>query len=244
MVCRYFIIGEIIKMESMRDFLSILRTDRKREISKYREKGYLVTSSSYRMVRKIQIDGFSIGVQVSSQDYYFYLIEDSQNAYFSVRELYNLLFKMSIKEGKSYVLEMLEKQIQNEEECALTYENIDYSIKKTVIPKKSDVITVEDGSSSVGYQQLFVLLNLVQQKSNTMFESSPGNENYKNGILRLLMTLIEAEEDHDILQSKGWFFDNDEDKFDYKEILNEDEKKQKKYYLTEEERDDIMSSES
>lgn len=227
-------------MEAMRDFLSILRTDRKREISKYKEKDYLV-SDSYRMVRKIQIEGFSIGVQVSSQDYYFYLIDDSQNAYFSVRELYNLLLQMSIKEGNNYVIGLLEKQITNVEETAFRYENIDYAIKKTIIPEKNDSITVEDGSSEVSYQQLFVLLNLIQQKSNTMFENSPGNENYKNGILRLLMTLIEAEEDHEILQSKGWFFDIDEDKFIYKEILNEEDKRRKKYYLTEEERDDIMS---
>ncbi|SFU75153.1 hypothetical protein [Butyrivibrio sp. M55] len=230
-------------MEAMRDFLSILRTDRKREISKYKKKDYLV-SDSYRMVRKIQIEGLLIGVQVSSQDYYFYLIDDSQNAYFSVRELYNLLFQMSIKEGKKYVLELLEKQIKNTEEAALRYENIDYAIKKTIIPEENDMITVEDGSSEVSYRQLFVLLNLVQQKSNTMFENSLGNESYKNGILRLLMTLIEAEKDHEILQSKGWFFDIEEDKFIYKEILNEEDKRRKKYYLTEEERDDIMSIES
>lgn len=231
-------------MEAMRDFLSILRTDRKREISKYREKDYLVTEF-FRMVRKIEIDGFTIGVQVSSQDYFFYLIDDDQNAYFSVRELYDLLLQMSIREGKNYVLGLLGKQITEEEESAFRYENIDYSIKKTVVPEREGEIIVEDGSSSVSYQQLFVVLNLVQQKSNTMFENSPGNEGYKNGILRLLMTLIEAEENHKILQSKGWFFDSEDEKYVYKDVfLNEEDKKLKKYYLTEEERDDIMSLES
>lgn len=232
------------EMEAMRDFLSILRTDRKREISKYREKDYLV-SESFRMVRKIKIDGFTIGVQVSSQDYFFYLIDDGQNAYFSVRELYDLLVQMSIQEGKKYVLGLLEKQIVDEKETAFRYENIDYSIKKTTIPEREGVIIVEDGSNAVSYQQLFVLLNLVQQKSNTMFENSPGNEDYKNGILRLLMTLIEIEENHKILQSKGWFFDSEDEKYVYKDVfLNEEDKKLKKYYLTEEERDDIISLES
>lgn len=228
-------------MEEMRDLLTILRAERQREINRYKEKQYLV-SKYYRMIRKIQFDNYSIGIQVSSGDYFFYIIDDNQNAYFSVRELYELLFQMAHSEGVEYVSEMLEKQIANEEETFLKYDNIDYSIKKTIIPERDGAIIVEDGSSSVSYRQLFVLLNLIQQKSNTMFGDNPKNTQYKNGILRLLITLIEAEGDHDILQSKGWFFDSEDEKFIYQDsLLNEKEKKLKKYYLTEEERDDIMS---
>ncbi len=227
----------------MRDFLSILRTDRRREINNYREKDYLV-SDSFRMIKKIQVEGICIGVQVSAQDYYFYLIDSGQNAYFSVRELYNLLFKMALLEGKEYVVELLNKQITILENDCFQYETIDYTIKKTVIPDRNGSIDVEDGSRDVDYQKLFVLVNLVQQKSNAMFLNSPGNECYKDGILRLLMTMIEIGRNHDILKSKGWFYDTGLERFVYKEILNDEDKKLKKYYLTEEERDVIMSIES
>ena len=230
-------------MEEVRDFLTILRTDRKREISKYKEKDYLVPDS-FRMIRKILIEECHIGVQVSSQDYYFYLIDNGQNAYFSVRELYYLLVRMSLNEGKKYVVDLLQKQIDIDEKSEFIYENITYSIKKTIIPERNGLIRVEDGSCDVDYKQLFVLLNLVQQKSNSMFENSPGNEHYKNGILRLLMTLVEAEKDHEILKAKGWFYDKDREIFKYIEVMNEEDKRRKKYYLTKEERDDIMSLES
>lgn len=230
-------------METMRDFLSILRTDRKREMAQYKEKDYLVPDN-FRMIRKIIIEDLEIGVQVDAQDYHFYLIEDNQNAYFSISDIYGLLRKMSLTEGKAYVKRLLQRQLDMQENAYLVYEDISYEIKKSILPDREGEIEVDDGSKQVKYKQLFVLLNLIQQKSNAMFENSPGNESYKDGIVRLLKVLIDTRRNHSILKEKGWYYSKNEKKFYYKELLEGEEKRHKKYYLTEGERDSIMSLES
>ncbi|MGP1434360.1 MAG: hypothetical protein ACTTKP_08790 [Catonella sp.] len=232
-------------MEKMADFLTILRTDRKREISGYRKRGYLVREG-YRLVRKISIEDMEFGVQVSAQDYFFFLIGNNQNAYYSVYELYNLLHLMAVREGKDYVNSLLQKQIDSKYRCIFKYEDIEYEMKKSVIPDENEKIEVEDGSEQVDYKTLFILLNLIQEKSNSLFGSRRKNKDYKNGIIRLLITLIDVEQNNQILTEKGWVYDEEEKKFKYdgKTVQYKNNEKFKKYYLTKGEKDSIMSIES
>ena len=59
------------KIEKMEDFLTTLRTDRKRENSCYEKREYLV-GDRYRMKTRISIEDMEFGVQVSARDYYLY----------------------------------------------------------------------------------------------------------------------------------------------------------------------------
>lgn len=232
-------------MEKMGDFLTTLRTDRKREISCYKKRGYLV-GDGYRMIRKISVEDMDFGVQVSTQDYFFFLIGNEQNAYYSVYELYGLLHLMAMKVGKNYVNSLLQKQIDSIKKGKLRYEDIDYEMKKSVIPKINDKIEVEDGSEQIDYKTLFILLNLIQEKSNSLFGRSKKNRGYKNGIIRLLITLIHVEKNNPILEEKGWIYDETEKKIKYNEkiVKYKNDEKFKKYYLTKGEKDSIMSIES
>lgn len=231
----------------MADFLTTLRTDRIREISCYEKKGYsILDENQYRMIRRINIEDIEIGVQVSARDYYFYLIGSNQNAYYSVYELYSLLHLMAVREGKDYVNSLLQKQINSVEKDKLRYEDIDYEMKKSVIPDRNEKIVVKDGSEQVDYKTLLILLNLIQEKSNSMFESSEENKDCKNGVIRLLIALIDVEKNNQILKEKGWVYDEKEKKFKYDEkiVKYKNDEKFKKYYLTKGEKDSIMSVES
>ena len=95
-----------MEIEKMNDFISTIRTDRLRQIEQYREKGYLI-DKKFRLVDKIEVKHeeqlFCFGVQASGRDVYFYLIDDGENAYYSISEIYELLWKMANIEGVSYV---------------------------------------------------------------------------------------------------------------------------------------------
>ena len=77
-----------------------------------------------------------------------------------------------------------------------------------------------------------------------MFARGDNNQDYINGIIRLLIALIVSSKGHDILENKGWYYDQKKEKFYYKDILNSEEKRKKKYYLTQEEYEVIMRTES
>ncbi len=233
-------------MENMRDFLLITRNDRTREKLLYSKKQYLVPDS-YRMIRKIRFEReygtIEVELQVSKQDYHFYLIENEGNAYFSIPEIYDLLNTMSDIEGKEYVSNLLKKQLMETEKESFCYEDIEYEIRKCVIPDRDGKIAVIDGSQKISYEMLFILINLIQEKSSAMFSKSIGNEKYIDGIIRLLVALIECTGNHNVLNEKGWFW-NFEDKcyvFSKEKII---ERNRKKYYLTKGELDDIISLES
>lgn len=234
-------------MEDVNDFLSILRTDRSREISKCKKKNYIV-DKYYRMVRKMYFEhddkSIEMGVQVSATDFFFYLIDDEENAYYSIREIYDLLHSMSKVEGEKYVTELLTQQCNAKEKEKFKYEEIEYEIRKSIVPDKTGEIVVYDGSKPVSYEMLFVLINVVQEKSNALFKRKKGNEAYINGIIHLLIAMLSIDNDNMILGEKGWFWDDETKKFIYKDILEKDEKVIKKYYLTKGEFDAIMSIES
>lgn len=234
----------------MKDFLIQLRTERKREISCYEKNGYIFDrvkdKNNYFMIRKISVEGIEIGVQVSASDYYFCLIINEQNAYFSVYELYRLLHLMTSCESNEYVISYLQQQIDSKSRCKLRYEDIDYKVKKSIIPDKNKKIKVEESSEQIDYKTLFILLNLMQEKSNSLFGSSIKNKDYKNGMIRLLITLIGVEKDNPVLRDRGWVFDHSKKRFNYDEKKDKYKNKEKfkKYNLTKGEKDSIMSIES
>lgn len=234
-------------MKDMIEFLSIARNDRKREKANYLKKNYLVPDS-YRMIRVIRIKAgdreVDLGIQVSKDDYYFYIIDNDENAYYSIREIYELLHMMAEKEGEEYVCNLLEEQMRVQEKDVFTYEEIEYEMRKSIVPDRDGAISVPDGSKEISYDRLFLLINMVQEKSSAMFMKKEGNEEYVNGIIRLLKVLVHCTYDHDILENKGWYWDCDEKQYVYKNILDEKEKKHKKYYLTDREYKDIMTIES
>ncbi len=232
----------------MNELLPIFRTDRIREIKKYEDqKGYEVESQYYRMVQSIKIKSEDIEVemrvQVSNSDYYFYLTDGGENAYFSIPEIYKLLVKVSAAEGEGFVADLLERQIQvPDEKDKIEYRGIDYSLRNCVNPGIDASVDSQDGAMAISYRKLFILLNVIQVKSNAMFENSV-NKKYQDGILRLMKALTLKKENHRVLANKGWKYDEDSDIFLFEDMPDENGEI-KKYYLTEGEYNDIMSLES
>lgn len=247
----------------MDNFISIIRTDRKREINKYKKMKYsIVDEKNYRLVDKIKIlqNGymFEFGAEATEREIYFYVIENGSNAYFSIVEIYELLQDIMIREGEDFVIDLLKEQIQIEIQVAkksesdnkekilnqekFLYRGVEYYIKRTVEieDKNNGQVQPWDSSANISYRQFFTLLNLIQEKSNTLFSRGKNNAQYKNGLIRLLIVLLINNDDIPILLQKGWKYDDENEKYTYQKIEEETEISRRKYYLTEEEYKNII----
>ena len=236
-------------METFNDFLSTARTDRFRQLNEYNNKSYL-TDDKYRMVEIIDTSYYGeYGLQVSERDFYFYVLDEKGNAYYSIIELYQLLQRIGQKEGLDFVINLL-SQIEKSEKTGklddyIVYRGIKYRTRPHVEPEIEGEITIADGSIPLNYKKLVGLLILIQEKSNYFWNASKGNQKYKEGILRMLKALIVAEHNHPVLENKGWCYYSEKDRFEYVGTFSDEHKREKKvYYLTEGELDDIISSES
>lgn len=247
----------------MDNFISIIRTDRKREINKYKNMKYSVgDEKNYRLIDRIKTlqNGyiFEFGAEATEREIYFYVIEDGANAYFSIVEIYKLLQDIMIREGEDFVIDLLKEQIQIEIEVVKNSENdnkektlnqerflyrgVEYYIKRTVEinDKRNGQVKPWDSSVKISYRQFFTLLNLIQEKSNALFSRGKNNDQYKNGLIRLLIVLLINNHDIPILLQKGWKYDDENEKYTYQKIEEETEISKRKYYLTEEEYKNII----
>ena len=85
---------------------------------------------------------------------------------------------------------------------------------------------------------MFLLIILIQEKSNALFKRSTGNKRlYVNGILRLLIVLLEGEQEDTLLKSLGWSWNAKEYEFQYVSKDNRKGREIFKYYLTKTEYD-------
>ena len=236
-------------METFKDFLSTARTDRFRQINAYKAKDYLA-DDKYRMTESVTMSYYGeYGCQVSLRDFYFYITENKGNAYYSVKELYQLLNRISQKEGCDFVMNLLSEiekaSTAKKTDDYIIYRGIQYSIRPHVEPVVNGKIKILDGSVSLSYKELTGLLILIQEKSNYFWNSKKDNKKYTEGLLRLFKALITSAKDHPVLEDKGWKYSVEKDEFDYVGQFSSDDKKSKRvYYLTKGELDDIISSES
>lgn len=235
----------------MKDFISTIRTDRKREIKSYENKGYLVDKKWYRIVDVITFNPQSevqFGVEANESEIYFFLHEDGANLYFTIEELYVLLSEIAHQEGLFYVANLIEEQINaKERDEVFWYKGVEYKTRRTVCVKDGHV-HLNECAIDVSYEAIFKILNYIQEKSNTLFLWSKKESEFVDGTLRLLNSLIQLKNDNRTLRSKGWYYDQVEKRFHLglnsssaSEIFEEDRKS--KYCLTEDEYKNIMKQE-
>lgn len=251
----------------MNDFISTVRTDRKREMTQKKESGIIIANEhEYRFVDTIficvnQSEKLEIGFQANNDDVYFFLIDDGANVYYSVKEIYELLLFICVTGRRRIVLEALdviintimrkkERKDPSEKEEDLWenrgcffYRGIKYYLKDVRFPMCTGEVEMPDGACRISFLKLFVLINLIQEKSNALFTRGEGKKvHFVNGMVRLLYCLLIGEEDCEVLNRKGWYYDKSAKKFILHSDLAED--KLTKYYLTEDEYQSIIKAES
>lgn len=237
----------------MNDFISTVRTDCKREMAEKEARGIAIANKNkYRLVDRIEItisDNVKniYGFQANVEEIYFYIIDDDSNMYFTIEEIYCVL-KILFDNGEDKMINAFLKahifKTKMNIDSSFIYRGVDYAFNLYDLDSipEDKYIQLQDGAKRIPYRTFFLLLNLIQEKSNAFFNrGAKKNSKYTNGILRLLFCLLNKPMNVPELEELGWEYDLKNDRFYYSET---EAKEKKKYYLTKQQCKSILKAES
>lgn len=233
----------------MKNLIPVLRTRRLLEMKQYQEKGYQIQDKKhYLMLEKVQLrymdTDYEYRVQVTQDELYFYISRDDANMYLSIAEIYDLLAGLP-DENKAAFVNVMKKQLRQRSAAHLEFINhgLTYKMMQPVGFGREFTIAVPQNGIQITNRELFLLLILIQSKSNELFRRSTGKKrSYVNGILRMLIILLECQNEDTLLGSLGWRW---EDKMQRYVFISKDSRKGRekfKYYLTKKEYDTRLNS--
>ena len=223
----------------MKNFIPVMRAKRLLEMKQYTDKGYSVQDKKhYLMLEKIKLNymdtWYEYGIQVTQDEVYFYICKDNANIYLAIVEIYKLLVGLS-EDDKEYFLSCLKKQLKQRavEKGEFINQELSFKIMRPIDMKKDTFIDIPQTGIRITSKELFLLLVLIQEKSNALFKRSTGSKRlYVNGIFRLLIILLESDKGDPLLESLGWSWDVNKKRFTYSSKDDRKGREKFKYYLT------------
>lgn len=249
----------------MNEFIPTIRTDRYREINKYKKKGFTFTKEKkYLLTNTIEIsissnERITFEVRVDFSEIRFYIIKNSTCIYLTIYQLYLLMNEIYNSDKIDLVLQV-ERLINKKKKEKFSYRDVMYEITKSFNFSDKHKVYIPDSNTFITYTELFYLLILIQEKSNYLCSLSKTKSKYSFGLYRLLIALISSNRDHKILQKIGWYYDHTSGLFKRNNLskknnrVSNSEKSSKKskhdllverkYYLTQKELDNILGIES
>lgn len=233
----------------MKNFIPVMRAKRLLEMKSYIGKGYEIQDKKhYCMLEYIYLEymneRYEYGIQVTQDEIYFYINKDKANIYLSIIEVYHLIINFNEIDG-GYFLSCLKKQLRQKvsQQSEFVNQGLAYKIAKPIEIQKEMCVNVLQTGIQITNKELFLLLILIQEKSNALFKRSTGiKRSYANGILRLLVVLLEKEKDDELLESLGWKWDEKSSKFIFMKKEKRTGREVYKYYLTKSEYNDRLNT--
>lgn len=243
----------------MFEFIPTIRTDRNREIKKYKDKGFtFIKENDYKLISKVYIPHTKntkmfFEVRVDFSEVRFYIIKSGASIYLTIYQLYVILYNIQL-EGKIVVVNELEKLLKTKKFTNFFYCDIEYKIPSIKKFDRNHKVYIPYSDIKVDFNELLYLLVLIQEKSNYLCSLSESKKEFSNGIIRLLISLLSIENNCELLNRIGWFWNADEKKYnsneltkiygDYDNKASHNKLVERKYYLTEYELDSIIKLES
>lgn len=232
----------------MKNFIPVMRAKRLMEMKQYMGKGYTIQDKKhYLMLETVKLfymdKWYEYGIQVTQDEVYFYVCKNSANIYFSIVEIYKLLHGLKDNE-KEIFLKCLKKQLKQRVSIKGEFVNngLSYKMTRPIELREEVFIDIPKTGIQITNKELFLLIVLIQEKSNALFKRSTGTKRlYVNGILRLLVILLENERDDILLTSLGWRWNNKQVEFEFVSKNDRKGREKFKYYLTKAEYDDRLN---
>lgn len=238
----------------MYTFVPTIREDRRAEINTLKSnKIDFIRENDYKLVERIFIIKedyrFEFEVRVDFREVRFYIIKNNSCIYLSLYEIYLLLNDIYLNSDID-ISEELKKIYANSKEKFI------YKIKEYEFPKSSLIesqyqIRIPNSNLEISYTELLLLIFLIQEKSNYLCSLSKDMCIYKNGIINMILTLLNCREENEHLKELGWYYSVDKNKYIKNNItyLNKNDEKyeerrkivDRKYYLTESEMKSILN---
>lgn len=227
-----------------KSFVEDVRELRWDEIQRYEEKGYLVPNKASYVLNdtiaiKIGRKQYCFGMRVNINDVYFYILHEGSQIYLSIYQIYLLLWKLVNTRKKKYVTDALDFYMENDEEIDFVYRGKIYMVHKLPDYVPNDRVRVLDSDINISARELFLLIYLIQDKSNYLESLSKEGE-YVNGLVRLLRVLLLCDGPVTTLQTLGWMYNAETGRFYLQKEKLVGKRNQKRYYLTEAEEEVIL----
>lgn len=245
----------------MYTFVPLIKAERELEIKSYESIGVgFNDKNQYKLLETIRIydiDGcewpLEFEVRVSFRDVRFYIIKNDSCIYLSINEIYNLLYDMNLNSDED-ITDKLVAFYSNKEEYEFIYSENAYKFPKSPSFEDKYKVQIPYSDLYISYTELFILIFLIQEKSNYYWSISDKEVTYINGIIYLMITLLKSNQENNFLKKLGWNYSSDDNKFkdnvlsypDKNEVSDVEYKKKRsivdrKYYLTEEEMKSILN---
>jgi hypothetical protein len=245
---------------NMNTFIPLVRNDRLREINTYKSKDYSfkLGEDKYIYTSKIEVNVdnniYCFQVRDNQSELKFYICVADTCMYLTLPEIYDLLKQICDKVGTGLVKSIL--MGKRKKIVKLSYTGLEFEVNFFSKSIPNGEILMPESNIEIKYEYLFVLIALIQDKSNYLWMlSNQANKKYRNGILRLYACLISTKQ-NEFLEKLGWGFDLLNDKYyfmseeEYREvnkpIFTRDIKGKDsriKYYLTQKQCRDIINLE-
>ena len=225
--------------DSVKNFIPVMRAKRLLEMKSYIDKGYEIQDKKhYIMLQNVKLnymdEWYEYGVQITQDEFYFYIIKDKANIYLSIVEIYHLLLDFNRKDS-GYFVSCLKRQLRQKVSLQSEFKSQDltFKIAKPVEIKTKMSVSVLQTGIQITNRELFLLLMLIQEKSNALFKRSTGVKRpYANGIFRLLVILLELNKEDELLENLGWKWDAESGMFNFLSKSKRVGREAYKYYLT------------
>lgn len=234
-------------------FIPDIRKDRKNEIDNYKSKGIeFIRENDYKLVENICIlknfKFYNFEVRVDFKEVRFYIIKSNSCIYLSLYEIYTLLNEIYLSSDIDITEEL--KKIYNNSKDKFICKNKEYEFPECSIIENQYQIRIPNSNLKISYTELLLLVFLIQEKSNYLCSISKDMYIYKNGIINLMITLLNYHDDNTYLKELGWCYSRQKNKYMENQLryLNKSDEKyeerknfvNRKYYLTQSEMKSIL----
>lgn len=237
----------------MYTFVPTIRENRRNEINIHKLNGIdFVRENDYKLVERIFIlkDNirFDFEVRVDFREVRFYIIKNYSCIYLTLYEIYLLLNDIYINSDIDVSVEL--KKIYDNAKEKFICKNKEYEFPKSSFIENQYKIRIPNSNLEISYTELLLLIFLIQEKSNYLCSISEDMYIYKNGIINMMITLLNCRKKTTCLRELGWNYSPDknryiENKLRYLDKNDEKYRERKetvdrKYYLTETEMNCIL----
>ena len=155
--------------DSVKNFIPVMRAKRLLEMKSYIDKGYEIQDKKhYIMLQNVKLnymdEWYEYGVQITQDEFYFYIIKDKANIYLSIVEIYHLLLDFNRKDS-GYFVSCLKRQLRQKVSLQSEFKSQDltFKIAKPVEIKTKMSVSVLQTGIQITNRELFLLLMLIQE---------------------------------------------------------------------------------